>query len=63
LVRNDDVYILDGRTNRGRQLRLVFQDKGNGCARLFTGWDLKGKNKGKIRLLHDHVVLRFFELS
>jgi uncharacterized DUF497 family protein len=40
-----DVYILDGRTNRGRRLRLVFQDKGNGLARIFTGWDLKAKRK------------------
>ena len=40
-----DVYILDGRTNRGRKLRLVFQDKGNGLARVFTGWDLKLKKK------------------
>jgi uncharacterized DUF497 family protein len=43
----DDIYILDGITNRGRQLRLVFQDQGNGFARVFTGWDLKGKKKGK----------------
>ena len=27
--RFDDVYILDGRTDRGRRLRLIFQDKGN----------------------------------
>ena len=33
--RFDDVYILDGRTNRGRQLRLVFQDQGNATARVF----------------------------
>jgi hypothetical protein len=44
--RFDDVYILDGRTNRGRRLRLVFQDKGDGLARIFTGWDLRPK-KGK----------------
>jgi hypothetical protein len=30
--------VLDGRTNRGRRLRLVFQDKGNGLVRVFTGW-------------------------
>jgi hypothetical protein len=42
-----DVYILDSRTNRGRRLRLVFQDKGNGLARVFTGWDLKRKKRGK----------------
>jgi uncharacterized DUF497 family protein len=45
--RFDDVYILDGRTNRGRQLRLVFQDKGNSVARVFTGWDLKRKKVKK----------------
>jgi len=44
--RFDDVYILDGRTDRGRRLRLVFQDKGNGLARIFTGWELKPQ-KGK----------------
>jgi hypothetical protein len=44
--RFDDVYILDGRTDRGRWLRLVFQDKGNGLARIFTGWDLQPQ-KGK----------------
>ena len=42
-----DVYLLDGRTNRGRRLRLVFQDKGDGKARIFTGWDLKPEKKGK----------------
>ena len=42
-----DVYILDGRTDRGRRLRLVFQDKGNRRARIFTGWELKPKRKRK----------------
>ena len=42
-----DVYILDGRTDRGKRLRLVFQDKGNRLARIFTGWDLKPKKKRK----------------
>jgi len=42
-----DVYILDGRTDRGRRLRLVFQDKGNQLARIFTGWDMKPKKKRK----------------
>ena len=42
-----DVYILDGRTDRGRRLRLVFQDKGNRLARIFTGWDLKPRKKRK----------------
>ena len=41
LARDDrrfiDVYIVDGRTDRGRRLRLVFQDKGNGIARVFSG--------------------------
>jgi len=41
--RFDDIYLLDGRTDRGRKLRLVFQDKGNGIVRIFTGWDLKRK--------------------
>jgi uncharacterized DUF497 family protein len=43
--RFDDVYILGGRTNRGRRLRLVLQDKGNGLARIFTGWDLQPKKR------------------
>ena len=43
--RFDDVYILDGRTDRGRRMRLVFQDKGKGLARIFTGWDLKPKRR------------------
>lgn len=47
--RFDDVYILDGNTNRGRRLRLVFQDKGGGLARIFTGWDLKPKQRKKKR--------------
>lgn len=42
-----DVYVLDGNTDRGRYLRLVFQDKGNGLVRIFTGWDLKRKRKRK----------------
>ena len=41
----DDVYIIDGRTDRGRRLRLIFQDKGDGLARVFTGWELKLKKK------------------
>jgi hypothetical protein len=41
----DDVYLLDGRTNRGRKLRLIFQDKGNGLARVITGWDLSPDKK------------------
>ncbi len=38
--RFDDVYILDGRTDRGKRLRLIFQDKGRGLARVITGWEL-----------------------
>ena len=45
--RFDDVYILDGHTDRGRRLRLVFQDKGNRLARIFTGWELKRKKRKK----------------
>ena len=45
--RFDDVYLLDGNTDRGRRLRLVFQDKGNGLVRVFTGWELKRKRKRK----------------
>ena len=51
LARDDrrffDVYIIDGRTDRGRRLRLVLQDKGGGLARVFTGWQLKPKKKRK----------------
>ena len=43
--RFDDVYVLDGKTNRGRRLRLVFQDKGNGRVRIFTGWDLVSRKR------------------
>lgn len=45
--RFDDVFVLDGTTDRGRQLRLVFQDRGNGLVRIFTGWELKPKKKRK----------------
>ena len=45
--RFDDVYIMDGTTDRGKRLRMVFQDKGDGLARIFTGWDLKPKKKRK----------------
>lgn len=38
--RFDDVYVLDGKTNRGKRLRLIFQDKGSGVARVITGWEL-----------------------
>ena len=45
--RFDDVYVLDGTTDRGRRLRLVFQDKGNRLVRIFSGWELKPKKKRK----------------
>ena len=45
--RFDDVYVLDGKTARGRQLRLAFQDKGGGLARVFTGWELKKARRRK----------------
>jgi hypothetical protein len=49
LARDDrrfhDVYIIDGRPARGRRLRLVFQDKGDRLARIFTGWELKPHKK------------------
>ena len=45
--RFDDVYVLDGKTDRGRRLRLVFQDKGGGLARIFSGWELKQTRKRK----------------
>ncbi len=45
--RFDDVYVLDGKTDRSRRLRLVFQAKGGGLARVFTGWDLKKTTRRK----------------
>lgn len=45
--RFDDLYVLDGKTDRGRRLRLVLQDKGDGLVRIFTGWELKRKKKQK----------------
>ena len=35
-----DRYRIDGQTNAGRRLRLIFQDLGNSVARIITGWDL-----------------------
>ncbi|MEK6282134.1 MAG: hypothetical protein AABN95_17395 [Acidobacteriota bacterium] len=43
--RFDDVYLLEGKTDRGRKLLLVLQDKGNGLARVFTRWELKSRRK------------------
>jgi uncharacterized DUF497 family protein len=39
--RSYDVFILDGRTDRGRKLRLVLQDKQHGWVRVFSGWELE----------------------
>jgi uncharacterized DUF497 family protein len=33
-------YRIDGRTDRGRTLRLIFEDMGSSTARVITGWDL-----------------------
>ncbi len=33
-------YRIDGVTDAGRNLRLIFEDKGRSVARIFTGWDL-----------------------
>ena len=33
-------YRIDGRTNGGRKLRLIFEDLGSNTAGIITGWDL-----------------------
>jgi uncharacterized DUF497 family protein len=33
-------YHIDGKTNAGRKLRLIFEDLGSSTARIFTGWDI-----------------------
>lgn len=33
-------YMIDGRTDSGRQLRVIFEDLGKHEARIITGWDL-----------------------
>jgi uncharacterized DUF497 family protein len=33
-------YRLDGRSDSGRRLRIIFEDLGAGIARVITGWDL-----------------------
>ena len=33
-------YRIDGRTDQGRRLRLIFEDMGSALARIITGWDL-----------------------
>jgi uncharacterized DUF497 family protein len=34
------LYRIDGRTDAGRGLRLIFEDLGKSIARIITGWDL-----------------------
>ncbi len=33
-------YRIDGRTDGGRSVRLIFEDFGKNVARIITGWDL-----------------------
>lgn len=33
-------YRIDGKTDSGRFLRLIFEDLGHSMARVITGWDL-----------------------
>lgn len=33
-------YKIDGRSNSGRKLRIIFEDLGSNTARIITGWDL-----------------------
>lgn len=33
-------YRIDGKTNQGRRLRLIFEDMGASMARIITGWDI-----------------------
>ncbi|HPI40147.1 MAG TPA: hypothetical protein PLJ21_05040 [Pseudobdellovibrionaceae bacterium] len=33
-------FRIDGRTNAGRYLRLIFEDLGSNTARIITGWDI-----------------------
>lgn len=33
-------YRIDGKTDRGRKLRIIFEDCGRNVARIITGWDL-----------------------
>ena len=33
-------FRIDGRTDQGRRLRLIFEDVGKNVARIITGWDL-----------------------
>lgn len=33
-------YRIDGRTNGGRKLRIIFEDVSKNVAKIITGWDL-----------------------
>lgn len=33
-------YRIDGKTNAGRKIRLIFEDLGSNMARIITGWNL-----------------------
>ena len=33
-------YRLDGRSDSGRRLRIIFEDMGSSIARVITGWDI-----------------------
>jgi uncharacterized DUF497 family protein len=33
-------FRIDGKTNHGRKLRIIFEDMGSSIARIITGWDL-----------------------
>ena len=33
-------YRIDGKTNAGRRLRIIFEDLGSCTARIITGWDV-----------------------
>lgn len=33
-------FRIDGKTNAGRRLRLIFEDLGSNTARIITGWDI-----------------------
>lgn len=33
-------FRIDGRTNVGRRLRIIFEDLGSSTARVITGWDI-----------------------
>ncbi len=33
-------YRIDGKTDAGRSIRLIFEDLGSSIARIITGWDI-----------------------